>query len=85
MPGNLLSAPVCHTGMPGRIWPITSARRTFSALVPIPLKVIPPHGAENFNIHVGNRVDNHFTKAANPQQFSLNPVQIKLPQLLDGD
>ena len=52
----------------------------------LPLRHRPVKGdAENFNIHIGSRVDNHLAKAANPQQFSLNPVQIELPQLLDGD
>ena len=40
--GNLLSSPVCHTGIPGLIWPRTFAFFTARAFVPTSLDVIPP-------------------------------------------
>ena len=42
VPGNRLSAPVCHTGMPGRIWPSTLAHFTRRAFTPTSLLVMPP-------------------------------------------
>ena len=40
--GNLLSSPVCHTGIPGLICPSTFAFFTARAFVPTSLEVIPP-------------------------------------------
>ena len=42
--GNLLSSPVCHTGIPGRICPSTLALCTASALVPTSEEVMPALG-----------------------------------------
>ena len=42
VPGKRLSAPVCQTGMPGRIWPSTLAHFTRRALTPTSLLVMPP-------------------------------------------
>ena len=42
IPGNLLSLPVCHTGIPGLICPRTFACFTLRAFTPTSLDVMPP-------------------------------------------
>lgn len=48
MPGNLLSSPVTHTGMPGLICPATVARFTDKPFTPISLDVMPPFATIKF-------------------------------------
>ena len=75
--GNLLSCPVCHTGIPGFICPSTLAFFTASALVPTSLDVIPPFAMTKLGVTL-KRPTNDWTASdiftESRSSSSLSPV-----------